>query len=147
MHYLNIPQDSELMDKLNWLGLFSDTKIGLHNPTPAQVLQKILEDKWTLDEGDKDMIVMFHKFGYELNGEHKMIESSMVTLGRDAKETAMARTVGLPLAIATRHILNGKIHTPGVQIPITKEIYTPMLKELTDYGISFTEKQVPYQGY
>lgn len=147
MHYLNIPQDSELMDKLTWLGIFSDTKIGLHDPTPAQVLQKILEDKWTLDEGDKDMIVMFHKFGYELNGEKRMIESSMVTLGKDANETAMARTVGLPLAIAARHILNGKIHSPGVQIPISQEIYRPMLKELADYGISFQEKETPYKGY
>ena len=89
-HYLNIPQDSDLMDKLLWLDLLSDKKVGLENPTPAQVLQKILEEKWSLDEGDKDMIVMFHKFGYELNGEQKMIESSMVTLGKDAKETAMA---------------------------------------------------------
>lgn len=146
-HYLNIPQDSDLMDKLLWLDLLSDKKVGLENPTPAQVLQKILEEKWSLDEGDKDMIVMFHKFGYELNGEQKMIESSMVTLGKDAKETAMARTVGLPLAIAARHILLGKIHTPGVQIPISKEIYEPMLQELSEYGISFSEKEVPFQGY
>ena len=76
-----------------------------------------------------------------------MIESSMVALGKNSRETAMARTVGLPLAIATRHILNGNIHTPGVQIPITKEIYMPMLDELADYGISFTEKEVPYRGY
>lgn len=147
MHYLNIPQDSELMDKLTWLGIFSDKKIGLHKPTPAQVLQKILEDKWTLDPEDKDMIVMYHKFGYELNGERKMVESSMVALGKDQHETAMARTVGLPLAIATRLILVGKIHSPGVQIPITKEIYTPMLEELAEYGIEFSEREVPYKGY
>ncbi len=147
MHYLNIPQDSELMDKLTWLGIFSDKKIGLHKPTPAQVLQKILEDKWTLDPEDKDMIVMYHKFGYELNGERKMVESSMVALGKDQHETAMARTVGLPLAIATRLILVGKIHSPGVQIPITKEIYTPMLEELAEYGIQFSERVVPFKGY
>ncbi|QNR23397.1 saccharopine dehydrogenase family protein [Croceimicrobium hydrocarbonivorans] len=147
MHYLNIPQDSELMDKLTWLGIFDDTPIGLDRPTPAQVLQRILETKWTLGKDEKDMIVMFHKFGYMLNGEKKMIESSMVALGKNSRETAMARTVGLPLAIATRHILNGNISTPGVQIPITKEIYMPMLDELADYGISFTEKEVPYRGY
>lgn len=147
MHYLNIPQDSELMEKLTWLGLFSDTPINMEKPSPAQVLQKILEEKWTLGEDEKDMIVMFHKFGYRLNGEERMIESSMVTLGENSKETAMARTVGLPLAIATRHILIGSIQTPGVQIPISKEIYLPMLEELAEYGISFTEKEVDYQGY
>lgn len=147
MHYLNIPQDSELMDKLTWLGIFENTPIGLEQASPAQVLQKILEDKWTLGPNEKDMIVMFHKFGYRLNGEKRMIESSMVTLGKNHRETAMARTVGLPLAIATAHILKGNITTPGVQIPISKEIYKPMLEELASFGISFTEQEVPYKGY
>ncbi|PTM05319.1 MAG: saccharopine dehydrogenase [Bacteroidetes bacterium] len=147
MHYLNIPQDSDVMDKLKWLGIFSDTKIGLHKPTPAEVLQKILQDKWQLEKEDKDMIVMYHKFGYELAGELHMIESSMVTIGRNSKDTAMARTVGLPVAIATRHILNGNIKTPGVQIPITKEIYKPMLEELAANEIVFNEKEIAYQGY
>lgn len=147
MHYLNIPQDSEIMDKLTWLELFSDKKIGLKNPSPAQVLQKILEEKWSLDPEDKDMIVMYHKLGYELKGEKKMIESSMVSIGRDQEETAMARTVGLPLAIAARNILNGNIHTPGVQIPISKEIYLPMLQELATNGIVFREREVPFKGY
>jgi saccharopine dehydrogenase-like NADP-dependent oxidoreductase len=147
MHYLGIPQDSELMDKLHWLGIFSDEKVGLVRPTPAQVLQKILEQKWQLDPDDKDMIVMYHKFGYRLKGELKMIESSMVSIGIDQKETAMARTVGLPVAIATHNILNGNISTPGVQIPITPEIYKPMLQQLEEYGISFKEKEIPYAGY
>ncbi len=147
MHYLNIPQDSELMDKLRWVGLFEDEKIGLERATPAQVLQHILEQKWALKDDDKDMIVMHHKFGYELNGEQKMIESSMVTLGHDRESTAMARTVGLPVGIATRLILEGTISTPGIQIPITKEIYEPMLAELEEYGICFNEKEIPYQGY
>lgn len=147
MHYLNIPQDSELMEKLTWLGIFEDTPIGLSKASPAQVLQNILEAKWTLGKDEKDMIVMFHKFGYRLNGENRMIESSMVTKGRNQKETAMARTVGLPLAIATSHILKGNITTPGVQIPISKEIYRPMLAELAEYDIAFTEKEVPYKGY
>lgn len=147
MHYLNIPQDDPMMEKLEWLGLFSNKKIELHQPTPAQVLQKVLEEKWTLEDEDKDMIVMYHKFGYELNGEDKMIESSMVCLGTNQRDTAMAKTVGLPVAIAVRNILNGNIQTPGVQIPITPEIYRPMLAELADYGIEFHEKEVPYRGY
>lgn len=147
MHYLNIPQDSELMDKLTWLGIFSDQKIGLAKASPAQVLQKILEEKWSLGPDEKDMIVMYHKFGYRLNGELKMRESSMVVLGKDKRETAMARTVGLPVGIASHQILRGKIHTPGVQIPISKEIYEPMLEELAQYGIAFKEREIPYRGY
>ncbi len=147
MHYLNIPQDSDLMDKLSWLGIFDSTKVDLEKATPAQILQHILEQKWSLEAGDKDMIVMHHIFGYELNGEKKMIESSMVTLGKSMEETAMAQTVGLPVAIAARNILNGNISTPGVQIPISKEIYKPMLAELKEYGIEFIEKEVPYKGY
>lgn len=147
MHYLNIPQDSILMEKLRWIGIFEDTPIGLKNATPAQILQHILEQKWGLDEDDRDMIVMYHKFGYEVNGEKKMIESSMVSIGNDANDTAMARTVGLPVAIAASNILNGNIKTPGVSIPITPEIYEPMLAELEQYGIEFLEKEIPYKGY
>lgn len=147
MHYLNIPQDSVLMDKLTWLGIFEKTKVGIKNATPAQVLQHILEQKWTMDPDDHDMIVMYHKFGYELNGEKHMIESSMVSIGRNSKETAMARTVGLPVAIAAKNILNGNITTPGVQIPITKEIYLPMLEELAQHEIVFTERELEYTGY
>lgn len=147
MHYLNIPQDSELMDKLSWLGLFSDRKVGLLRASPAQVLQKILEEKWSLGPEEQDMIVMYHKFGYRLKGQLKMRESSMVTLGKNRRETAMARTVGLPVGIASHQILRGKIRTPGVQIPISKEIYAPMLEELSQYGIVFKERDIPYQGY
>lgn len=147
MHYLGIPQDSELMDKLEWIGIFEDKPIGLKKATPAQILQHILEQKWSMEDDDQDMIVMYHKFGFVINGEKKMIESSMVSIGHDSKETAMARTVGLPVAIAARHILNGNISTPGVQIPITKEIYEPMLKELEEYNIRFTEKEIAYKGY
>ena len=146
-YYLSIPQDSELMEKLEWIGIFEKTKIGLKKATPAQILQHILEQRWQMEPEDKDMIVMYHKFGYELNGEQKMIESSMVSIGRNSRETAMARTVGLPVAIAAKNILNGNITTPGVQIPITKEIYEPMLAELEEYSIKFTEKEVEYKGY
>ncbi len=146
-YYLNIPQDSELFYKLEWLGIFEDKPISISKGSPAQVLQSILEDKWALEKDDKDMIVMYHKFGYEMKGEKKMLESSMVCLGEDQKATAMAKTVGLPVAIAARNILNGKITSPGVQIPISKEIYEPMLDELETYGISFIEKEIEYKGY
>ena len=147
-HSLKIDQDDVIWDKYLELDLFSATKkVGLVNATPAQILQKILLDTWTLQQEDKDMIVMYHKFGYELNGEKKQIDSKMVILGDDQTFTAMSKTVGLPVAIATLQILNGKIKTPGVQLPISKEVYTPILKELEDYGIIFNETEVPFLGY
>jgi saccharopine dehydrogenase-like NADP-dependent oxidoreductase len=147
-HYLKIEQDDILWDKLIELDIFNpNKKIGLKDATPAQCLQKILMDKWALKEEDKDMIVMMHKFGYKYKGEKRQINSYMRILGDDQTYTAMAKTVGLPVAIATLKILNGEIKTPGVQIPITKEVYEPILEELKEYGIIFKEEKVPYLGY
>lgn len=147
-HYLKIDQDDIIWDKLLELHIFdSQKRVNIANATPAQILQKILEDSWTLQDDEKDMIVMYHKFGYELNGEKLQIDSNMVVTGENRTHTAMAKTVGLPVAIATLLILNKEIRTPGVQIPILKEVYEPILKELEDYGISFKEHHVPYLGY
>jgi saccharopine dehydrogenase-like NADP-dependent oxidoreductase len=145
---LKIDQDDIMWDKLLELDLFNKDKIiGLKKATPAQMLEKILNDKWTLQPEDKDMIVMYHKFGFEIDGEKKQIDSKMVCLGDDQTYTAMAKTVGLPVAIAALQILNGKIKTPGVQLPITKEVYLPILKELEEYGVVFKEQSTPYFGY
>ncbi|MCF6168503.1 saccharopine dehydrogenase family protein [Lutibacter sp.] len=147
-HCLKIDQDDIIWEKLLELNIFSPTKkVTLKNATPAQILEKILKDSWTLKEDDKDMIVMQHLFGYELNGKKHQIESSMVCIGDNQTYTAMAKTVGLPVAIATLKILNKEIKTPGVQIPINKEVYEPILKELEENGIIFTEKNMPYLGY
>jgi saccharopine dehydrogenase-like NADP-dependent oxidoreductase len=147
-HELKIDQDDVVWDKLVELDIFNpDKPVELKKATPAQILQKILMDSWTLTENDKDMIVMYHKFGYKLNGKKYQIDANMVVLGKDQTYTAMAKTVGLPVAMATLNILNGKITTPGVQIPITKEIYEPILEELKSFGITFKEQEVPYLGY
>lgn len=147
-HNLNIDQDDVMWDKLVELDIFNpNKKIGLTNATPAECLQKILMDKWTLEPNDKDMIVMYHKFGYEINGSKKQIDSNMVIIGDDQTYTAMAKTVGLPVAIATLKILNGEITNPGVQLPITKEVYEPILKELEEFGIVFNEYEKDYIGY
>jgi saccharopine dehydrogenase-like NADP-dependent oxidoreductase len=145
---LKIDQDDLMWDKLEELDLFSKEKtIGIKNATPAMALQKILEEKWTLGAEDKDMIVMYHKFGYELDGKKYQIDSHMALIGEDQTHTAMAKTVGLPVAIAAIKILNGEITTPGVQRPIAKEVYEPILKELEENGVFFTEEEVPYLGY
>ncbi len=147
-HNLKIDQDDIMWEKLLELDIFNpNKKVGLKNATPAQILQKILMDKWSLAPDDKDMIVMYHKFGYEINGEKKQIDATMVNIGKDQSHTAMARTVGLPVAIASLKILNGTISTPGVQLPITKEVYEPILKELAETGIVFHEEEKEYLGY
>lgn len=145
---LRIEQDDIMWDKLLELDLFNpNKKVGLKNATPAQILEHILSQSWSLRPDDKDMIVMYHKFGYELGGEQRQIDSKMVCIGDDQTYTAMAKTVGLPVAMATLHILNGKITTPGVQLPIRKEVYEPILKELETFGVVFKETEMPYVGY
>jgi len=146
-HYMKIDQDDDIMEKFSYLNLFSDEIIGLPDATPAQCLQHILAKKWTLTPEDRDMVIMYHKVGYRLNGAFHQTDATMVVLGEDSEVTAMAKTVGLPVAIAARLILQGAIQTPGVQIPISAEIYNPMLDELEQNGIGFKVFDVPYRGY
>lgn len=140
--FLNETEGSELMKKIIWLGILENEKIKISNSSPAEILQELLERKWKLKENDKDMIVMQHKFNYKLNSEEKMITSSLVVKGHDQIYTAMAQTVGLPMAIATKLLLNNRVKSRGVVIPTVKEIYEPVLKELEGLGIKFNEKLV-----
>ena len=136
--------DKDVENKLDYLGLFSDKKIDLSEGTPAQLLQALLEEKWKLREEDKDMIVMQHQFGYHKNGENgplKMRYSSLVVTGKDSLHTAMALTVGLPLAITVKNFLTKKFNLSGVQIPVHPLVYRPMLDELAEQGIRFTESE------
>ena len=142
-HYLKIDQDDPIFEKLVWLGIFDKDRVDIsEDVTPAQFLQKILEEKWQLDPDDKDMIVMWHKLVYKINGDFKEINSHMIAIGEDQTYTAMSNTVGLPLAICAKMMLNGTIALTGVQIPIKKEIYNPILTELENYGINFQEKNI-----
>lgn len=141
-HYMKIDFDDEVWEKLVWLGIFDDTPVGLKNATPAQILQKILEEKWTLEPEDKDMIVMWHKFGYKLHGENKEINSSMVYIGRDQTFTAMSDTVGLPAAIMAKMMIQGQVKEKGVLLPLDKDVYLPLLTELEAFGIHFNEQEV-----
>jgi saccharopine dehydrogenase-like NADP-dependent oxidoreductase len=142
-YQLRIDQDDSIWDKLIWLGIFEDEKYDLKEDiTPAQFLQKIVVDKWVLEPEDKDMIVMWHKFVYKLNGEYKEINSSMVSIGENQTYTAMSNTVGLPAAICAKMILNNTIKIKGVQMPIKKEIYAPILRELEDYNIKFNDTDI-----
>lgn len=138
--FMGNEMDAETLSKIEWLEILTDRKIRLKDATPAQILQDLLEEKWLLKENDKDMIVMQHQFDYVLKGESKKITSSLVVKGEDQTYTAMAKTVGLPLAISAKLILQGKIKARGVTIPTTKEIYEPVLAELETLGVKFVEK-------
>lgn len=128
------------LHKFEWLDLFdSSVKIGLKNATPAQILEKILVSKWVLEPEDKDMLVMVHQFTYLLNNEQRFIESSMVNIGDDPVHTAMSKTVGYPVGICAKLILQDQISERGVLLPTKPEVYTPILDELESLGIVFQE--------
>lgn len=138
--YCEVDFDGPAMQRILSTGILEDKKIGIKNASPAQILQHLLESKWVLKPTDKDMIVMLHEFEYELEGNKKQLISSLEVKGDDIHQTAMAKTVGLPLAIAALQILAGKIKTTGVQIPVHEEIFAPILRELEEIGIQFQEQ-------
>ena len=142
--YLNIDTESIIMYMIRWTGIFEDEVIGLEKATPAQILQHLLEKKLSMDENDIDMIVMQHQFVYEKAGKNKKIYSSMVVYGEDQVHTAMSITVGTPVAIAVKMILTGEITATGVKVPVEKDIYEPIMKELKDYKIEFIEEEVDW---
>lgn len=130
--------DTERM--MDYLDLFSNKPVKLSSGSPAQLLQALLEEKWLLKPDDKDMIVMQHIFEYNIGSTSKgRVTSSLVVKGSDNRHTAMAKTVGLPLAITVKNFLEGKFKLAGVQIPVKRELYQPLLSELEKLGIVFTE--------
>jgi saccharopine dehydrogenase-like NADP-dependent oxidoreductase len=130
------------MKKLAWSGLLDDEPVGLQGGTPAQILEHILSKKWKLQEQDRDLVVMWHRFYYQLNGTLRQIQASLVAKGENATFTAMAKTVGLPLAIAAKLLITGQLTLRGVQVPIAPEIYAPVLSELKSKGIELIQRDV-----
>lgn len=134
-------EDRDLIkDMFGYLDLLSEKDIPLTAINLADVLQFVLENKLYLLQHDKDLIAMLHEFDYSIDGQPATINSSLLVKGENNLHTAMAKTVGLPLGIAAKLILDGTITTTGLHIPIVKEIYEPVLKELEQYDIKFNEK-------
>ncbi|RMF22535.1 MAG: saccharopine dehydrogenase [Bacteroidetes bacterium] len=131
---------SPVMKKLDWLGLFRKKRINLPNATPAFILENLLLQKWELQPQDKDMIIMQHEFEYELGGKPRTLVSTLVMKGENAQDTAMAKLVGLPLGIFTKLVMEGRIQSRGVHIPVMREVYEPVLEELKTYGVIFQER-------
>tara|TARA_B100000963_G_scaffold61455_1_gene49398 strand:- start:598 stop:1206 length:609 start_codon:yes stop_codon:yes gene_type:complete len=132
----------ETYNKLLWTELFTcNKKLKNEKMTLAQVVESLLVKKWNFEEKDKDMIVMQHDFEYQKNNRLLNKKSTLVVYG-DENFSAMSKTVGLPLAIATKLILENRINYYGVKIPDISMIYEPILKELEDYKINFNESVV-----
>lgn len=141
-NYLGLEQHGEVMQKLDWLGLFDNRPIGVGGRSPAATLQHLLEQKWKLEANDKDMVVMWHRFRYAVEGQHQTIHASLGVIGNDQVHTAMAKTVGLPIGMACKLVLNGEITDRGVLLPLKPSIYDPVLNELETLGIVFKEEEV-----
>ncbi len=140
-NYLQLSPNDEVMQKLEWLGLFEHKKIGLEKASPAFILENLLFEKWKLRAEDKDMIIMQHEFHYRLREEKRKLTSTMVLKGENAQETAMSKLVGLPLGIFVKNVMLGNIKSTGVNIPVKQEVYEPVLEELEEYGVFFEEKE------
>jgi saccharopine dehydrogenase-like NADP-dependent oxidoreductase len=124
------------------LGLFENIPLSGGKQTAAKILQSILEKKWMMKETDRDMILMLHEFEYELGNKKYFLNSRLIVKGENALRTAMAKTVGLPLGIAAKLILENKISITGLHIPIIKDIYDPVMQELALEGICFEEEEI-----
>jgi saccharopine dehydrogenase-like NADP-dependent oxidoreductase len=131
---------SENSELFKWLGFFDEALVPPEAKSSADVLQFLLETKWVMKPEDKDMIVMLHEIDYELSNANHSLKSSLIVKGENNLRTAMAKTVGLPLGIAAKLILLGKINLTGLHIPILPEIYEPVLAELKMHGIAFVER-------
>jgi saccharopine dehydrogenase-like NADP-dependent oxidoreductase len=131
--------NSEFSEQINYLGLKEEEKIPEEISTSALLLQSVLEKKLVMMPDDKDMIIMLHEIEYSRNGENKKTRSCLIVKGEDQVHTAMAKTVGLPLGIAAKLILEDKIKLSGLHIPVIPEIYEPVLQELEFHRIKFNE--------
>lgn len=136
---IKMHEANQSLKQLFFLGLDSDELLNIGHCTAAEILQHILETKLALEPADKDMIVMMHEVQYELEGKINEVKSTMIVKGEDSRHTAMATTVGLPLGIAARLIVQNKLTERGLHIPLSPSIYIPVLAELENHGIYFTE--------
>lgn len=138
---LGIEENDKVMSMLEWLGLFGNDKLPAGKTTSADILLELLLDKWKMLPDDKDMVVMHHEIEYEHKGKSITLKSSMALQGEGGEHTAMARTVGMPMAILASLILTKKLQPPtGVLLPVMQSVYRPVLRELEYNGIVFTDE-------
>jgi saccharopine dehydrogenase (NADP+, L-glutamate forming)/spermidine synthase len=139
---LNIPEQSDILDRFEWLGLLSEELLPVETSSPLDIFASRLLEKMPYEPGERDMIVLHHEFIAEYPDlpAKERITSTLVDFGIPNGDSAMSRTVSLPAAVAARMILQGQIKITGVHIPVQPEIYEPVLKELEELGITFKER-------
>jgi len=130
----------EVVGRLEWLGIFDDIPLGITEGTPAQALQRLIEERWKLEPEDRDLLVMWHGFRYRKDDRMMSLRSWLAVEGEDEVYTAMSRTVGLPIGIAARCILSGEWRFTGIMLPTHESIYGAVLTELEQYGVVFHEE-------
>ncbi len=141
--HLEIPVQSLTPKKLQWLGLLDDRKLPLSKASAFDMFAHILKEKLTYENDEIDLLAQHHEITalYD-NGRREMTSSSLTELGIRGGDTAMSRTVGLPVAIGVKLMAEGKIPLSGVHIPVLPEIYEPVLKELEAMGITSEERNI-----
>ncbi len=135
-------EDAMIKNQMDYLDFSSNLKIPETCTSNASILQFMLESKWALSNTDKDAVVMMHEIDYVLDDKKHTIQSSLVLTGKDHEHTAMASTVGLPLAIAAEAFLKGELTVIGLHIPIIPALYQPILAKLKEEGIEFYETEL-----
>ena len=141
--YLHIPAYSLTIKKLQWLGLFSDTRLPLGLVSVLEMFAYLLKKKLVYAQGESDLLVQHHDFEAAYpGGKTERVQATLIHVGDPGGDTAMSRTVGLPVAIATRLIAEGEIGLVGVRIPVVPELYRPVLAELATRGIRFVERRI-----
>jgi saccharopine dehydrogenase-like NADP-dependent oxidoreductase len=132
---LALEEGGHELNCLDWSGFFDDELIDMQKGTPAQIVEHILNKKWKLNDADRDLVVMWHRFHYLVDGRKHEMQASLYATGENATHTAMAKTVGLPLAVAVELLVKKELTERGVLIPTIKQIYKPILRELKKLGI------------
>ncbi|MDQ7779637.1 MAG: saccharopine dehydrogenase C-terminal domain-containing protein, partial [Planctomycetota bacterium] len=136
---------SDILTRIEWLGLFSESPLPLETGSPLDIIEKVMLEKLQYAEGERDMIILRHEFHAAYpDGKEEKIVATLIDFGVPGGDSAMARTVGLPAAMGVKMVLEGRLRDTGVVIPLAPHIYRPILAELEKcYAIHFTEKVIP----
>ena len=140
-NYFNIETNDDFINRLRWLGFFEDKQIVIDKGSNVDVLVDLMLKKMSYQPYEKDMAIIHDDIIVDFNGKMEKWSSTMLVNGIPGGDSAMARTVSLPVAISARLILEGKITLRGSVLPIYPEIYNPVLEELEEYGIKFNHQK------
>jgi saccharopine dehydrogenase (NADP+, L-glutamate forming)/spermidine synthase len=142
--YLWLTPDSPVIRRLEWLGLFSEKKLSRDMGSIIELLSEAMLEKMAYAPQDRDMIVMHHEFVADYGQRQERLTSTLIDFGIPGDDSSMARTVSLPVAIAVRMILEGKIAERGVHIPVRPSLFQPIMDELATLGIAMKERSYAF---